>query len=776
MPSKSNYLNKGLDFTKQSEIHETIRANGVKIDSHNTAQTATNTKLDNLSGAPNNNLGMGASKLQVFPYGHDTVNDVMKPLKLDASGRLECSVDALEVTAETINLSTNDLETKVDAVTSKLDGFAGAAGNNLGTGASKLQTFPYGKDSANDIMRPIKVDAIGKVIVDSPAGSDLCLRLDAIQTAVQVIDNAISGNEMQCDIVSGAVTVSGVSTESKQDALIAANHTDLVALESSLTSIEGKIDTLDAVQDNALTKLGEIETSANALISANHTDLVALESSLTSIEGKIDTLDAVLDASLVKHGNNETLLTAGNVDHAANEVLLTAIAADGDAIQTKLDTIDGSINTLEGCVGSNKVNVNISSGGFDGSISGTVTANLSATDNAVLDAILAKNTEIETSANALISANHTDLVALESSLTSIEGKIDTLDAVLDASLVKHTNNETLLTAANVDHAANEVLLTNAEAHLGNIETSVQAIDDIALAEDAAHSSGQKGVMLLGVRQSSQADFAADGDYTPLSIDDDGKLRVAASAASGGSTEAKQDDVIGHINGVEGKLDHLSDNLDTLETTLSAIETDQAAIEVLLTAANTDHAANEVLLTAIDADTSNIATSTSACATDLAAIEVLLTAANVDHDANETLLTQCSQKLGDIETAVQLIDNGYGAMTETQLHDASVAGSGNVVSSVFTKTREITQFAISIVAATNGNYNAFLEGSVDNSEATYFQLNGGQSLNTAGNASSFAQVGSADTQSALHSSAFKYYRVRIINNHGSGQGFVVKVCF
>jgi len=771
MPSKSNYLNKGLDFTKQSEIHETIRANGVKIDSHNTAQTSTNTKLDSFAGAPNNNIGMAQTKLQVFPYAHDTVNDVMKPLKLDASGRLECSVDALEVTAETINLSTNELETKVDAVTSKLDGFAGAPNNNLGTGASKLQTFPYGKDSANDIMRPIKVDAIGKVIVDSPAGSDLCLRLDAIQTAVQVIDNAISGNEMQCDIVSGAVTVSGVSTESKQDALItanhadlvaleasltsiegkidtldavldaslvkhtnnetlltagnvdhaanevlltaiaadgdaiqtkldsvisntnsidvdtssletlqtatnskidvfdavldaslvkqtnietlitatnskidtldavqdnaltklgeietsanaliSANHTDLVALESSLTSIEGKIDTLDAVQDNALTKLGEIETSADALIAANHTDLVALESSLTSIEGKIDTLDAVLDASLVKHGNNETLLTAANVDHAANEVLLTAIAADGDAIQTKLDTIDGSINTIEGCVGSNKVNVNISSGGFDGAvtnagltelasainsnrvdvnianggfdgaISGTVTANLSATDNAVLDAILAKNTEIETSADALIAANHTDLVALESSLTSIEGKIDTLDTVLDACLVKHTNNETLLTAA-----------------------------------------------------------------------------------------------------------------------------------------------------------------------------------NVDHDANETLLTQCNQKLGDIETAVQLIDNGYGTMTETELHNATVAASGNVVSSVFTKTREIQQFAFAVVAATNGSYDAFVEASVDNT--TYFQLNGAQSFNLSGNAENFQDIGTAQI-----SASFKYYRIRLVNNHSSGQGMVVKVCF
>ena len=109
MPSKSNYLNKGLDFTKQSEIHETIRANGVKIDSHNTAQTSTNTKLDSFAGAPNNNIGMAASKLQVFPYAHDTANDVMRPLKTDASGRLECSVDALEVTADTINLSTNEV-------------------------------------------------------------------------------------------------------------------------------------------------------------------------------------------------------------------------------------------------------------------------------------------------------------------------------------------------------------------------------------------------------------------------------------------------------------------------------------------------------------------------------------------------------------------------------------------------------------------------------------------------------------------------------------------
>ena len=32
----------------------------------------------------------------------------------DASNRLECSVDALEITAETINLSTNELDSEIE--------------------------------------------------------------------------------------------------------------------------------------------------------------------------------------------------------------------------------------------------------------------------------------------------------------------------------------------------------------------------------------------------------------------------------------------------------------------------------------------------------------------------------------------------------------------------------------------------------------------------------------------------------------------------------------
>jgi hypothetical protein len=57
------------------------------------------------------------------------------------------------------------------------------------------------------------------------------------------------------------------------------------------------------------------------------------------------------------------------------------------------------------------------------------------------------------------------------------------------------------------------------------------------AEDAAHSSGDTGVMALAVRQDTQSDFGADGDYVPLSINADGQLRVTAEddAAVLGST-------------------------------------------------------------------------------------------------------------------------------------------------------------------------------------------------------------------------------------------------
>ena len=65
--------------------------------------------------------------------------------------------------------------------------------------------------------------------------------------------------------------------------------------------------------------------------------------------------------------------------------------------------------------------------------------------------------------------------------------------------------------------------------------------NLGKAEDAVHSSGDVGVMALAVRQNSQSDLGADGDYVPFTVDDSGGVRVSIVAGAGSGGTATADD-------------------------------------------------------------------------------------------------------------------------------------------------------------------------------------------------------------------------------------------
>lgn len=65
--------------------------------------------------------------------------------------------------------------------------------------------------------------------------------------------------------------------------------------------------------------------------------------------------------------------------------------------------------------------------------------------------------------------------------------------------------------------------------------------NLGKAEDAAHASGDTGVMALGVRQDADAALGADGDYTPLQVDSNGYLKVNIKAGAGSGGTAMTDD-------------------------------------------------------------------------------------------------------------------------------------------------------------------------------------------------------------------------------------------
>ena len=193
-------------------------------------------------------------------------------------------------------------------------------------GFPKFQTKEVLNKVLNTGEDALKVD-IDNVSLD---GSQLSVDIDKENDSIVIFSNTVAdgsgtntvplvdaAGHTQVDIISSALP-SGGATAANQSTII--GHVD--GLETLITSTNSKIDTLDAVQDNALTKLGEIETTNNAN------------------QVLLGTIDADTDAIKTDMAAIEVLLTAANVDHAANEALLTTIDSDTNDIKTDMAAIE----------------------------------------------------------------------------------------------------------------------------------------------------------------------------------------------------------------------------------------------------------------------------------------------------------------------------------------------------------------------------------------------------------------------------------------------------
>lgn len=184
---------------------------------------------------------------------------------------------------------------------------------------------------------------------------------------------------------------------------------------------------------------------------------------------------------------------------------------------------------------SNSNPVPVSDAGGTLTVDGTVTANLSATDNAVIDAIQAATEATQAAVEGTLTVSGTVAVT-NAALTELAAAIDT---ELQCDIVSSALPTGAATAANqttmIGHLDGvEGLLTTIDGDTGALAAAVKA-------EDAAHQSGDTGIMALAVRQNSQSDLGADGDYVPLTIDDSGGVRVSIVAGAGSGGTAAADD-------------------------------------------------------------------------------------------------------------------------------------------------------------------------------------------------------------------------------------------
>jgi len=234
-----------------------------------------------------------------------------------------------------------------------------------------------------------------------------------------------------------------VHTDKTEDSMLMFSHT--VAAGTGGTSLVPLVDSDGHLQVDALSSAlpSGAATAANQTTIIGHVD--GIETLQTSTNTKLDTLETTLTAIETDQAAIETLLTAANVDHAANEVLLGTIDADTGAIKTAVEVIDNAISgsemqvdivadgaglatsanqladghnvTIDNSSGGSAVN--IQDGGNTITVDGTVTANLSATDNAVLDTIDAVLDTIKTDTGTIDSDTDAIKTATESSNTHL---------------------------------------------------------------------------------------------------------------------------------------------------------------------------------------------------------------------------------------------------------------------------------------------------------------------------------------------------------------------
>ena len=127
--------------------------------------------------------------------------------------------------------------------------------------------------------------------------------------------------------------------------------------------------------------------------------------------------------------------------------------------------------------------------------------------------------------------------------------------------VKATDTDALLTTI-------DAVLDSIKVDTGVIAGDTTSIDAtltaLSKAEDSVHSSGDQGIMGLAVRNDAGTALAADGDYIPLTTDSSGSLRVAASLTL--NSEYAEDSA--HSSGETGQF-VLGVRQDTLAASTSA---------------------------------------------------------------------------------------------------------------------------------------------------------------------------------------------------------------
>jgi hypothetical protein len=208
---------------------------------------------------------------------------------------------------------------------------------NLDEADDSVAVFGYD----GTVNRAIKTDASGELQVDIlssalPTGAATETTLNAIKTAVELIDNTVSGNELQVDIVSSALP-SGAATE-----------TTLLAIEADTTSLAGCVSGSE-VQVDVVSSALPTGAATETTLADIKTAVQIIDNAISGNEMQVDVVSSALPTGAATEATLATLATEATVSTLATEATVLTLGTETTllAVKTAVEAIENTVSGSE---------------------------------------------------------------------------------------------------------------------------------------------------------------------------------------------------------------------------------------------------------------------------------------------------------------------------------------------------------------------------------------------------------------------------------------------
>jgi len=400
----------------------------------------------------------------------------------------------------------------------------------VGGGTQYTEDAAAAADPVGTMSMAVRADSLAAVT--STDGDNIALRstnkgeLYVKQTdSVPVTDNGGSLTVDGTVAVSGTVAVTQSGTWDEVGINDSGNSITVDDGGSSLT-VDGSVSISGAV-DTELTT-ADLDTGAG-------TDTRAVVGLVGSASGGGQLIPgSSTDGLLVNLGSNNDVTVTGAV----------AVTQSGTWDEVGINDSGNSITVDDG-----GTTLSIDDGASSITVDGTVTANLAAGTNNIGDV------------DVLSVVPGTSATSLGKAIDSAAGSTDTGVA----TLAVRVDSPGTLTPVDGDYVP---LRVNANGQLWvannqftDINSNTANVANTVFVEDEAHSSGDSGLSVLGVRRDADTSpVGADGDYHNLIFDNAGNLKVNVKAGSTAGTQYTEGDTDTTITGTALLWEDASDTL------------------------------------------------------------------------------------------------------------------------------------------------------------------------------------------------------------------------